>query len=124
MKITIEKDCRIKNDQYSAMFNEILQALDTLEVSGSLIEHIGVMGVDDGHGSWQLVLTITFVNPPSSFDMRKWKDQAYLDTGISGCRLKKIISDKTKSFIEARIAEANQNSTNLELYRVVVGPLN
>jgi hypothetical protein len=81
------------------------------------------MGVDDGHGSRQLVLTITFVNPPSNLDERKWKDKTYLDTGITGCKLKKIIADKTKFFIEARIAETNQNSTNLKLYRVV-GPLN
>lgn len=105
------------------MFNEILQALDILEVSGTLIEHIGVMGVDDGNGSRQLVLTITFVNPPPNLDERKWKDKTYLDTGITGCGLKKIIADKTKLFIEARIAETDQNSTNLKLYRVV-GPLN
>ena len=118
MKIRIELSCGTKFYQYVNILNEIVQTQATLGRSGGLIEHAGVKRVDDSQGDWQLVLTITFRIPLSKNDKRKWKVVKYLDTSIPGCRIKEIMKDETKSFIEARIVEAKDNSTNLESYRV------
>lgn len=116
MKITIELDSGTTTDKYSEIFNKIAQTAYSLGRSAGVIEHIGVRRVDDGHGSWQLVLTITFMIPLSKHDKRKWKVNKYLDTIIPGCRLAEIMTEETGSFIKARIAEAKKSNTNLESY--------
>lgn len=119
MKITIELDSGTTIGKYSEIFDKIARTACALGRSAGLIEYIGVRRVDDGHGSWQLVLTITFMIPLSKHDKRKWKVDKYLDTNIPGCRLEEIMTEETKLFIEARIVEAQSNSTNLESYRIV-----
>ncbi|NDB57939.1 hypothetical protein EB001_05790 [bacterium] len=123
MKIAIDIDSGTTIGKYSEIFREIVQTQAMLGRSGGLIEHAGVKRVYDSQGDWQLVLTITFRIPLSKHDKRKWKVEKYLDINIPGCRLMEIMTEETKSFIKARIAEAKNNSTNLESYSVV-GPLN
>jgi len=120
MKVTIDIDSGTTTDKYSEIFRKIVQTQATLGRSGGLIEHAGVKRVYDTQGDWQLVLTITFRIPLSKDDKRKWKVVKYLDITIPGCKLMEIITEETRLFIEARIIEAKDNSTNLESYRVVV----
>lgn len=120
MKITIEIDSGTKIDKYSEIFNEIAQTGCVLGGNAGLIEHIGVRRVDDGHGSWQLVLTINFAFPHSDNNTKKWRIEKYLDTRVSGCKIKEIMTKETRLFIDARIAEANKHSSDLELYRSAV----